>query len=71
MYEDDDDATDGKNALAKKGESLSNILLACPELDYFDCTKCRFLQLFLLIPSLILKMRTRCQVGFLLENVPL
>jgi hypothetical protein len=30
MYEDDDDATDGKNAFVKKGESLSNILLACP-----------------------------------------
>lgn len=67
MYEDDDDdddsdedATDGKNALVKKGESLSSILLACPELNYFDCTKCRFLQLFLLIPNLILRMRTRC-----------
>jgi hypothetical protein len=68
MYEDDDDddddsddATDGKNALLKKREFLSNILLAYGELDYFDCTKCRFFQLFPLIPpNLILIMRTGC-----------
>jgi hypothetical protein len=56
MYEDDDndndsdDAIDGKNALVKKGESLSNILVTYGELDYFDCTKYGFFQLFPLIP---------------------
>jgi hypothetical protein len=36
MHEVGDEGTYRKNALVKKGESLSKILLACEEVDYFD-----------------------------------